>query len=153
MIVEGLEDIFVEVVEGRFGDPVLALVESDHPLHRFVFGFELVAGSFVEAGGCDEVGDHLVVPGYCSQDHIPVVDHFLVLGDQGPGLELSAVFVDDAEGVEVGDEVDFISGEGEVPNLAQRLDGPVVDTDLAAFEGGGQGEENAQEEEFIHVLK
>ena len=60
-----------------------------------------MAGPFVETGGRDEMGDHLVVSGYCSQDHVPVVDHLLVLGDQGPGLQLSAVFVDDAEGVEV----------------------------------------------------
>ena len=99
------------------------------------------------------MGDHLVVPGYCSQNHISVVDHFLVLADQSPGFKLSATLVDDADGVEIGDEVYFISGEGDVSELSQRLDGPVVDADLAAFEGGGQDEGNSKEEEFVHVLK
>ena len=153
LVLKSVKDVFVEVVERWFGDPVLALVESDHPLDGSVFGFEFIAGPFVETGGRDEVGDHLVVPGYCSQNHISVVDHFLVLADQSPGFKLSATLVDDADGVEIGDEVYFISGEGDVSELSQRLDGPVVDADLAAFEGGGQDEGNSKEEEFVHVLK
>jgi hypothetical protein len=59
---------------------------------------------------------------------------------------VAGILVEDAERMQVGEEVYFVLGEGYVSQLAEGVDGPVVGASLGGFESEGRAEEEEGED-------